>query len=358
LSTDRKRFLKQLRRFVVRISHILSRSLAALLLVCAGTLASAQTANDQTPTPPAPQPISRVVMPQEKSAMPVAGWTNLYCAGFVQYAPAPINPEIVGGEEEQEQRAFLEGDYVFINAGSQQGIKVGQEFAIVRPRGQVTSKFTVKKGWLGVYMQELGRLRVTNVKERISVAVIINSCETILLGDLLRQVNNRVSPVERKEVVLDRFAEPTGKQRGRIVLARDAREALVTNQIVYIDLGAEDNVKAGDYLTIYRPVGTGNLTSVENEEIARSQSSGFESDRYRGGKFSNQSQRTKDYTNTPGLFFKNEPITTREIKRSRPPLPRKVVGEMVILSVQTRTATAIITRVAQEIHTGDFVEVQ
>ena len=141
-------------------------------------------------------------------------------------------------------------------------------------------------------------------------------------------------------------------------MSRDAREHLSKNQIVYIDLGAEDSVKAGDYLTIYRPAGTGNLVSVENEEIAVARNSGFGSERYSGGKFSSQSQRTKDYSNTPGLFFKDEPVTTREIKRRRPPVPRKIVGEMVILNVQTRTATAIITRVAQEIHTGDFVEVQ
>jgi hypothetical protein len=31
---------------------------------------------------------------------------------------------------------------------------------------------------------------------------------------------------------------------------------------------------------------------------------------------------------------------------------------MVILNVQQRTATAVITRVAQEVHTGDNVELQ
>jgi hypothetical protein len=207
-------------------------------------------------------------------------------------------------------------------------------------------------------MQEMGRLQVINVKDRVSVALITNSCEIVLLGDLLRQVSNRVAPLARPEVALDRFADPSGKQRGRIVMARDQREMLTRNHVVYIDLGAEDNVRAGDYLTIYRPVGTGNVTRVENEEIARSRSGGFESERFGGGQFSMQSQRTKDYSNTPGLFFKDEPVTTREIKRHRPPLPRKIVGEMVILNVQTRTATAIITRMAQEIHTGDFVEVQ
>jgi hypothetical protein len=344
----------------VRISHALYRSLAALLLLFACALtdaANAQTANDQTSVPQ-PQPTPTVLLPQERTIRPVALGTDLYCAGFVQYVPAPINPQIVGGEQEQEQRTYAEGDYVYINAGSQQGVRVGQEFAIVRPRGALTSKFTTKKGWLGVYMQELGQLRVMTVKENASVALITNSCETVLLGDLLRQVNNRVAVAERPAVVLDRFNEPTGKQRGRIVFAREGREMLSRNHIVYIDLGAEDNVKAGDYLTIYRPVGTGNITRVENEEIALSRDNGFESERFQGGDFSIQSQRSKDYAGMPGLFSKDKSVTTREIKRHRPALPRKVVGEMVILNVQTRTATAIITRIAQEIHTGDFVEVQ
>jgi hypothetical protein len=51
-------------------------------------------------------------------------------------------------------------------------------------------------------------------------------------------------------------------------------------------------------------------------------------------------------------------MTTPEVKRRRPPMPRKIVGEIVLLNVQARTATAVITRVAQEIHTGDFVEVK
>ena len=342
----------------MRISHIFSRSFVVLFLLCVSVLAtSAQTTSDQT-SAPVPQPTPSVMVPQVKAAGPVASRTELYCAGFIQYAPAPINPEIVGAEQEQEQRIYSEGDYVYINTGSQQGVSVGQEFAIVRPRGRVTSKFSSKKGWLGVFTLDVGRLRVVSVKERASVALITDSCETVLQGDLLRQINNRAATTERPRVELDRFANPSGKQRGRIVLARDGREFLTTNQIVFIDLGAEDNVKAGDYLTVYRPVGSGNVTRMENEEIARSQSSGFESDRYKGGKFSILSQRTKDYSNTPGVFFKNEPMTSTEIKKRRPSLPRKIVGEMVILNVQTRTATAVITRIAEEINTGDFVEVQ
>ena len=41
-------------------------------------------------------------------------------------------------------------------------------------------------------------------------------------------------------------------------MARDNRELLTRNDVVYIDLGGEDNVQRGDYLTIYRKLGTGN----------------------------------------------------------------------------------------------------
>jgi hypothetical protein len=180
----------------------------------------------------------------------------------------------------------------------------------------------------------------------------------MLNGDLIQPSPQRLSPSQRTETALNRFADPSGKQTGRIVLARDSREMVSRDQIVFIDLGAEDNIKAGDYFTVYRPAGKGNITTFENEEIAPSKMDGFESDRFAGGKYSSESQRTKDYTNTPGLYIKNEAITTHEIKGRRPRVPRKVVGELVILSVQTRTATAIITRVAQEVHTGDYVELQ
>lgn len=144
------------------------------------------------------------------------------------------------------------------------------------------------------------------------------------------------------------------------MMARDNREMLANNDVVYIDLGAEDNVKAGDYLTIFRPLGTGNVTRVDNEEQARNRATGFQSNRYRGGGMSNQAKRAKDETafvDADGRY-RYKPVTTREVTRNRPLMPRKIVGEMVIIDVQTRTATAIITRALAEVHTGDWVEIQ
>ncbi|HSD47287.1 MAG TPA: hypothetical protein VLB87_11710 [Pyrinomonadaceae bacterium] len=326
------------------------------LLFLSLLLSLAVTASAQNP---APTPL--VIAPAAKQPLQVAGQTKLFCAGYVQRERLPKMPEIVGALEEQEQRTFADGDVVYINAGSRQGIEQGQSFQIIRPRGDLKGVHRNKHGFLGTFIQEVGQLQVFKVGENNSAAQITTSCgDMVLLGDLLTQIPHRESPLQRVEVNMDRFADPTGKQVGRLMMAKDSREMLTANDVVYVDLGGEDNVKAGDYLTIFRPLGTGNITRIDNEELARNRAGGFQSDRYQGGGFSNQAQRAKDsneFFDAEGRY-RYRPMTTRHVKRDRPSLPRKVVGEMVLIDVQKRTATAIITRVVGEVHTGDWVEIQ
>ena len=288
-----------------------------------------------------------------KERRAVARGNNLYCAGYIQNLPVTnLQFEVVGGEQEQEQRVYTQGNLVYINAGADRNVKVGDLFVATRPRGKFGSPFTEKKGKLGIYVQELGTVRIVQVKPRVSIAQIETSCETILLGDVLQAYSERVAPEVRVETELDRFRDSSGKAKGRIVLARDGQETLSRDQVVYIDLGAEDKVKAGQYLTIYRPLGTGNITGFSDKEVVVSEDYGFESRKFRGGKFSNQGPRRK------GTQATGDIVTTPEAKSRRPEGLRKIVGEAVILNVQERTATVIITRTAQEIHTGDFVELQ
>ena len=324
-----------------------------LLLACLFTFAFTATAQTPAPTP-------TMILPTAAQPARIAGESSLFCAGYIRYQRFGQTPEIVGAEEEQEQRTYSDGDIVYLNAGSRHGLKEGQTFQIIRPRGDVKGVHRQKIGFLGTFVQDIGQLEVFKVREETSAAKITFTCDTALLGDLVVELPVRESPLQRAEGNLDRFTDPSGKQVGRLMMARDSRELLTKNDIVYIDLGGEDNVKRGDYLTIYRPLGTGNITRVDNEEMARNRATGFQSNRYRGGGISNQGSRAKDETSVvdvPGRY-RYRPITSKEVKDARPPMPRKIVGEMVILDVQTRTATAIITRVASEVHTGDWVEIQ
>ena len=327
----------------------------ALLISFACLLALPLAANAQTPAA-TPQ----MILPTAAQPARIAGESSLFCAGYIRYQRFGHTPEIVGAEEEQEQRTFSDGDIVYLNAGSRAGIKEGQSFQIIRPRGDLKGVHRNKIGFMGTYVQDVGQLQVFKVRENTSAAKITFTCDAALLGDLLVDIPVRVSPLQRGDGNLDRFADPSGKQVGRLMMARDNRELLTKNDVVHIDLGGEDNVKPGEYLTIYRPLGTGNITRVDNEELARNRATGFQSDRYRGGGISIQGSRAKDETafvDANGRY-RYRPITTREVKKARPEMPRKIVGEMVIIDVQSRSATAIITRVASEVHTGDWVEIQ
>ncbi|HEX7295628.1 MAG TPA: FlgT C-terminal domain-containing protein, partial [Pyrinomonadaceae bacterium] len=215
----------------------------------------------------------QVVMPTNNTTATVAGRSTLYCAGYIKYQRFGEVPEIVGAEQEQEQRGFTDGDVIYVNWGSRQGIKVGDRFQIVRPRGQLKGVYKQKKGFLGIYVQEIGTLEVFKVLEDSAIAQVTFSCSEAKLGDLLTRMPYRESPAVRSDLALDRFADPTGKQYGRLMMSRDGREMLTRNDVVYIDLGAEDKVAAGDYLTIYRPVGSGIITEhIDNEEMARGRS--------------------------------------------------------------------------------------
>jgi hypothetical protein len=234
--------------------------------------------------------------------------------------------------------------------GLDKGVRVGDVFSVVRPRGQVHSKWASKND-LGFYVQEVGAVVVVDVKQSVSVAKVKASCDSFYFGDLVQLSEARVSPLAEYHPPLNRFADATGKPSGRILMSRDGAETLARDFIAYVDLGADDHVQVGDHLTIYRSLERGNINTLPQHEIDQNSVGGFESTRYHGGKFSNQAPRKKGDQAGGGI------VTTEDAKDGRPYL-RKVVGEAVVLNVREKTATIVITRTGQEIHTGDHVEIQ
>jgi hypothetical protein len=280
--------------------------------------------------------------------MRVAEGNNVQCAGYVTSSPIDTSSRLIGGWNEQDGWLYAQGQAVYLNTP---GAKVGDRFAVVRPRGKVNTKWS-KKGSLGMYVQEVGSIEVVRVKGDHSIAKVHRSCDNFLLGDLVRPMETREVPMYVDRPALDVFGDPSGKATGRLFMSRDNREALSRDQIVYIDLGSEDNVQVGDYVTVFRPIGKGNIISDKTaHESVPTGLSDYGSSQYSGGGFSNQSTR-KTGDNAGG-----KAMTTGKAKDGRPYL-RKVVGELVVLNVKERTATAVVVRNAQEIHTGDWVEIQ
>jgi len=283
--------------------------------------------------------------------IPVVERNNLYCAGYVQNSPMNTAMQLVGGLEEQEQYVYSQNNFVYLSLPASGRLNVGDLMSVVRPRGKVKSKWS-KKGKLGYYVQEVGAVEIVRVKADHAVARIKTSCDNFLLGDIVQPIPSRVSPLFQERPALDRFADASGKNVGRLIMARDSKEVIAREDIVYIDLGAEDNVQVGDYVTVFRSLGKGGLMMPNESEHTLASSYGYNSDEYKGDKFSNQAPR-REGDNAGG-----RPISQKEAKSGRPSNLRKVVGELVVINVKERTATAVVVRTGQEIHTGDWVEIQ
>ena len=298
------------------------------------------------------KPVLQVTLSEKpKPAKAIAGRNNLYCAGYIQSNAISTANKIIGGHDETDKYIYAQNDYLYINMGNDKGVNVGDVFAVIRPRGALKSKWSTKD--VGFYVQEVGAVEVVNVKREVSVVRVKTSCDNFLLGDLIELVPMRTSPlVVEQNKPLDRFGDPSGKATGRILMGRDNQEMLTRDQIAYVDLGADDSVKVGDRLTVFRPLDKGNLFLNSEREGTSSRDYGFESDVYKGGKFSNQSTRKS------GDKAQGQEVRTQDVRKDRPKNLRKVVGEAVILNVKERTATIVITRTGQEIHTGDWVEIQ
>ena len=283
--------------------------------------------------------------------MTVAERNNLYCAGTVQKKAVDTSMQLVGGHEEQDHFTYSENNFVYVNAGANKNLNVGDVLSVVRPRGNVSSHWS-SKGSLGFYVQEVGAIEVIRVKPEHSVARIKVSCDSFVLGDVVQPTEARTSPMHSERPALDRFGDPSGKPIGRLFMARDNVEMITRDNIVYVDLGKEDDVKVGDYLTVFRKLGKGNLMNPSEKETVASSDGGYESDKYRGGTFSNQAPRNS------GKRAGGGSVSESSAKSKLDGRPRKVVGELVVLSVSERTATAVVVRTGMEIHPGDYVEVQ
>ncbi|HXG93497.1 MAG TPA: hypothetical protein VNN73_14205 [Blastocatellia bacterium] len=270
---------------------------------------------------------------------PIAKRADIYCTGFIAEAEPRANLQIVGAEKENMKMTFAEGDVVYLNQGRGQGIKSGAVYYIIRPLGLVKHPYTKKK--LGYFVRELGLLRVIEVGDHVSTAEIIVSCDTVEFGDLLKPYEEYRGPGPRDARPLPRYGEGSGGITGQIVMASGYHENLSANQIVYLDLGNRQNVQPGDYFTIYREVGAREgITRTPQDNIVKERDRDYSSDRYRGGDFSIQSAR----------------VHRDKVLKTRPAMPRKVVGELIVLKVEKGTSVALITRTTAEVNIGDFVE--
>jgi hypothetical protein len=254
---------------------------------------------------------------------------DIYCSGVITNENVPNDTYLITGEESNYKNTFQEGDYVYINKGASQGVKVGDEFSVVRAVSDPTDiewtkwQFSVLKK-IGTMWEDEGRLRVVVVQPNVAIAQIVNSCNYMIRGDIALPFNQRPAPPLKSELNFDRFAPPSGKPVAMVVSGKQFAILDGTNDIIYVNLGNSQGVKVGDYFRIFRYQGTEHETAFQTKRVA------FE---------------VYGYGSVPAKYQWDN-------------VPREVLGEGVVVRTGPNASTVLVTFSLRQIYAGDYVEVE
>ena len=169
---------------------------------------------------------------------------GLACAPRAAFEMPPTPLRVTGGQDSFARANHLPGDLVTINAGTMNGIEVGQEFFVRRLQrtglGEMTSETP------GV-VRTAGWIRVYAVDDEWSLATITHACDTITVGDYLEPFVLPSVPLPAVE-----RPKPERGNYGRVMPGSDRRRSFGKGDYVIVNRGSDHGVAAGSLFVFYR----------------------------------------------------------------------------------------------------------
>jgi hypothetical protein len=308
-----------------------------LLVLLVTAVAWAQSGID-TPAPEAPQGTAPTTnsFPIERVQTPT--YADLYCAGFINKQTLPDANFIAGGLQTPTTTKFTRGDIVYLKGT---GYSAGAQYEIVRALRDVNEYeiFPGQKKLLketGQAYEEVGRVRIIDTRSKSAIAQIEYACDGVNPGDTAIPFAEKQSVSFHAPMRFDRFLPGTNKLSGRIVMGKDFDSELGTGQKLYINVGANQGVKVGDFFRAVRSYETDLTDPVDSLSFKAALS---------------EDTQLKTPSFDPDRFTKS----TGPVIHVRD-LPRRAVGEIVIIGVTPTTATGMIVFAMEDVHAGDSVE--
>jgi hypothetical protein len=230
---------------------------------------------------------------------------DIYCYGYIGDPNEPL-PNIIASHEDVEVKYVLKasedmpadatiGDLIYVTGDASTGLVAGDSYLVVDPQQIV--KHPVTGAILGRQYDYVGQVRILCTEEGRSRAIVVQTCREIRIGSRLKPIPQLPIPIARVPDLPAWCDRPSGKTSGYIVDSREWDLGLVEGNLVQIDLGRNDQLEPGDFLTVSRP----------------------------------------------------------SMRRDQPDV---VLGQIGVLTTEERTATAIVLSTRRELQIGDRVELR
>jgi len=310
-----------------------------LLLLFAATAMWAQSTPDAAPSIPTTPPgtvFTTATFPIQRVQMPT--YADVYCAGFINKQSLPDANYVEGGLQTPGTTKFVRGDVVYLRGS---GYTLGAQYEIIRALRDLNEyeMFPGQRKLLkatGQPYEEIGRVRVVDTRSKATIALIEYSCDPINPGDTAIPFAEKSMVAFHPPLRFDRFMPSSSKVSGRIVMGRDFDSVVGTGQKVYFNVGSNQGVKVGDYFRAVRNYDEDLHDPVDSLSFKAAIS---------------EDTQMKQPSFDPGLWQRsNGPVIhVRD-------LPRRAVGEIVVIGTTPTTATGMVVFAMEDVHAGDGVE--
>jgi hypothetical protein len=208
----------------------------------------------QTPEMPKAEEAGNVGAPNpeatENPLYPATEQTTLQCAPQILASRDDEGLKVVGSEQGRDHIAYSTRDILYLNKGSNAGLKPGDVFSVHRVRGSV--KHPTKGGSVGTLVNTKGWLRVILVQETSATAVIEQSCADMADGDYLKPFEKLTVPLLLRRPPADRLTPPSGKAQGVVVDLVGVTNAAAAGNLLFVDVGSQAGAAPGNLMSVYK----------------------------------------------------------------------------------------------------------
>lgn len=178
---------------------------------------------------------------------PLISESDLYCSFFVLDEKMP-EIQIVGAERGYEKILLTDGNIVYTDKGSADGLEPGQLFMILEVGPKIED--------FGFLTYKRGRAHVVVIEEHRASVRIEKSCGQVTTGQYLvpfeegesrmgKDLGYAVSPYESQGV------------SGEVIYLQADYNQVGSGNWALIDLGEQDGIQKGDQLILYRSIQEG-----------------------------------------------------------------------------------------------------
>jgi hypothetical protein len=188
--------------------------------------------------------------PMAEALVPAIEETALQCAPYIVDDREDESLYLVGAETGAVKHAFADRDVMYLNKGSNSGVRAGDVYAIRHVA--YTVKHPENNNTIGHKIETNGWGRVILVQENSATLVIEQACLDIHVGDYLAPFERLPVPLIARHAPPDRTTPSSGKIVGTVVDIENDSMIAGDRQLLSINLGTANGVAPGNLLTIYK----------------------------------------------------------------------------------------------------------